>query len=258
MAHTETPKMQIVPKHIAKRLRSSVPKGASVIKGTTPVIAFGNCVTATIATVGLNPSRKEFLNGLGQELVGTKQRFETLRSLGVSALEGADNRVLLQVFDGCLSYFQHQPYRAWFDPLDKIIQRCGASYYDGSACHLDLVQWATAPVWGSLDRSTRRFLLDSDVAFFREQLQHSKIQLLLLNGSTVIREFESALAIRLDCIGCLSGPRHAPSKLMKGKTNDVCVVGWTMNLQSSHGVTRELRAELADAVEHVAQTCRDA
>jgi hypothetical protein len=45
------------------------------------------------------------------------------------------------------------PYRRWFDPLDQALRAAfGVSYYAGTACHLDLVQWATTPVWNNRDR----------------------------------------------------------------------------------------------------------
>jgi hypothetical protein len=59
----------------------------------------------------------------------------------------------------CAAYFQRNPYRRWFDPLDELLRAgVGASFYDGTACHLDLVQWATDPVWGQMsdERARRR------------------------------------------------------------------------------------------------------
>jgi hypothetical protein len=71
-----------------------------------------------------------------------------------------DSQVASVVAD-CATYFQRRPYRRWFDPLDRLLRTgAGVSYYDGSACHLDLVQWATDPIWGRIaDRGVRGALL---------------------------------------------------------------------------------------------------
>jgi hypothetical protein len=42
-------------------------------------------------------------------------------------------------------------YRLWFGWLERLLTDSGAgSSLDGSACHLDLVQWATKPAQGEL------------------------------------------------------------------------------------------------------------
>lgn len=81
-----------------------------------------------------------------------------------------------------------------------MLRRLGASYYAGSACHVDLVQWATDPTWAKLDRRTRVKLLDQDVPFLRRQLKATTIRMLLINGSGVIGEFEQAFGCRLDVV----------------------------------------------------------
>ncbi len=63
-----------------ERLRR--PPSPSSVHGSLPVLAFGDLFKAGIATVGLNPSRREFLDNHGRELDGPKRRFETLGSLG--------------------------------------------------------------------------------------------------------------------------------------------------------------------------------
>jgi len=72
-----------------------------------------------------------------------------------------------QVLSDCREYFSKDgnPYWTWFGPLDKLLsQATGMSYRDGTACHLDLVQWATDPVWDKInDPSVRQALLDDGV-----------------------------------------------------------------------------------------------
>ena len=63
---------------------------------------------------------------------------------------------LTKVLDDCNGYFQRNPYRRWFDQFHPVLTACGASYYDGSACHLDLVQWATDPARQAPQRAQAR------------------------------------------------------------------------------------------------------
>jgi hypothetical protein len=134
----------------------------------------------------------------GEETVAIAP-FETLRSVGVSCLSDATDSTLTKVFLGCCDYFARRPYRQWFDQLEFIVQSTGASYYKGTAAHLDLVQWATDPTWAGIkDRSVRRRLLDRDGPFFFEQLRSSPIEMLLLNGQSVIEGFEGITGSRLE------------------------------------------------------------
>src|SRR5205814_429172 len=110
---------------------------------------------ATVATLGLNPSRLEFVDASGRLMTGMVARFETLSSLGVSTLHTASPEILAHALQSCHSYFGRNPYRRWFDTLDDISSGLGVSYYDGSACHLDLAQWATDPTWGKLTPAAR-------------------------------------------------------------------------------------------------------
>jgi hypothetical protein len=117
-----------------------------------------------VATLGINPSHVEFVDSGGVLLDGNRRRLATLASLGVSEHRDLDARSAAWVIDDCARYFARRPYRRWFDPLDRLLRE-GAfvSYYDGTACHLDLVQWATSPVWGRLtDAVPWRLLADDE------------------------------------------------------------------------------------------------
>jgi transposase-like protein len=139
-----------IPPYVLERVRRSIPPSSMVVPGSTPVVAFGNARRATVATLGLNPSRVEFLDRHGQEFTESQRRLETCRSLGVAQLADAPDDIVERVVAGCDGYFQRNPYWRWFLPLEQVLQGVGVSYTDGSACHLDLIQWATDPVWGKL------------------------------------------------------------------------------------------------------------
>ena len=117
------------------------------------------------------------------------------------------------------------------------------------ACHLDLVQWATNPTWNHLSSDARRALLATDQEFFLDQLRRESIQLLLLNGSGVIRQVQDTLVPLLQQETVRVSVRSVTTRFSAGAIEGVPVVAWSTNLQSSFGVTNKLRAKIA---EHVA------
>jgi hypothetical protein len=123
--------------YVEDRIRAPMPPGSCIVPGSTPVVAFGNARQATIATIGLNPSRGEFLGSDGQELPEHRRRLETHRSLGVRDIQHASDDVTVRVLTGCDVYFHRNPYWQWFRPLEQLLQGIGASYTSASACHLD-------------------------------------------------------------------------------------------------------------------------
>ncbi len=218
-----------------------------VVHGTTPVSSFGDPRRAEVATLGINPSGKEFQEK-GRLLAGRQRRLATLESLGARSTSRLTDRQIRTVIEECASYFREgrNPYRLWFDPLDQVLQTgLGVSYYDGSACHLDLVQWATDPVWGKLrDRSVKRALLEEGLPHLRNQLKFAKIRLVVLNGREVLNQVEAVGLARFSFCGTLRVGTLSCS-LYAGEGGGARFIGWSTNLQSTHGVTLEFRAQLA-------------
>ena len=186
--------MRSLPKYIESRIRQDPPVSAPIVPGSTPVIAFGDSLKATVATLSWNPSKLEFCDRHGNELTGAERRLETLASLDAKNLSSAADAVY-EIFQGCNAYFQRRPYRKWFDVLEKVLLSLGASYYAGTACHLDLVQWATDPTWADLRAEHKKSLIDADLPFLHQQLSQGNIRLLPLNGSGIAK----AVRKTLDC-----------------------------------------------------------
>ena len=64
------------------------------------------------------------------------------------------------------------------------------------ACHLDLAQWATDPVWGQLDDAQRDALLKDGAPFLREQIRVStNLRWILINGAGAQSWVRRALGI---------------------------------------------------------------
>jgi hypothetical protein len=189
---------------------------SSVIPWSCPVPSFGDLACSKVATLGLNPSNREFVDEEGKELDGPQRRFHTLKSLGLTRWSDAEARHLGLISDSCRTYFRRNPYDKWFGKLNRIISGTKASYYGpGSearhptlfldpaaptekACHLDLIPYATACKWAELNNSQRSSLLMAAGDTLGLLLRESPIRLIVLNGQAVVEEFQDMAGMRLD------------------------------------------------------------
>ena len=240
---------RLVP-YVEERLRRPIPAGIPVVPGSTPVLAFGDPTRAWVATLALNPSSSEFRKPSGEPLAGEDRRLVDLLHLGLVNLVEADESQLRDVIDGCDGYFQRHPYMRYFTPLDQLVERAfGASYGDGSACHLDLSQWATDPLWSRLTASQRNLLMTTDGAFLAQQLEQENITVLLLNGMGVIKAVTAAGLFELEQVMSVSNTRGTLTcNIFRGAVSSTRVYGWNVNLQGSFGVDQHLKTELALAL----------
>ena len=230
---------------------------AGVLPWGSPILAFGDLSTARVATVGVNPSDREFVDRSRQELKGRRRRFHTLHSLGLDSWTEADARHMRMILDTYRSYFFRNPYNSWFRRLDFVIAGTGASYYDpaGSACHLDLVPYATERKWSKLGAHQRTLLLDLSRDILGNLLRDSPVDVLVLNGNSVVRHFERLAATDLEsrempswslAHGRLGSVRGLGFRGRVGVIGDtaldrsILVIGFNHNLQSSWGVSREV------------------
>ena len=108
-----------------KRLR--MPPHPHSVAGTLPVLCFGDLRRAATATLGINPSVLEFArvlpSGTLLELDGTKRRFETLSSLGVSRREDLSDAQCCKAIDTMRAYFQpgRPTYWGWFRHIENLL-----------------------------------------------------------------------------------------------------------------------------------------
>lgn len=220
-----------LPAYIDERLRGRWPTGVPVVPDSTPVLSFGDPSVARVATLGLNPSLREFRKPSGELLAGEQRRLADLKHLGVATLEDAPADVLAQVKQACDDYFQLKPYR-WFNALEKVLAPRGWSYFDRSACHLDLVQWATDPVWSHLPGAQKAALIESDAAFLARQLQQENVKLVLANGQAVVTALRKLVS--LEIVDVISNG-NLSAKIVYGSSDGVRFAGWSCNLQSQAG-----------------------
>jgi hypothetical protein len=227
------------PDYLISRAIAQPPQDCFVVRGSTPVVAFGDPVRSSVATLGINPSSKEFLNRKGVLLAGDKRRLATLHSLEVKDRSSLDAEDGIKVLNGCAEYFRKTPYH-WFNPLNQVLSEGIGASYGSTACHLDLAQWATDPVWRDLDATVRMKLLDDGVDFLVNQLEREQYRLVLVNGRTVMNEVESAGITSWKSVGsALSDPT---TDLYVGDSGNQRFLGWSCNLQSQPGARRHIGA----------------
>jgi hypothetical protein len=235
--------------------------GTNVISWGCPVPSFGDLSRSCVATLGINPSNREFVDEKGNELQGTFRRFHTLNSLGLRSWSEVDARHLCLILESCRKYFSVNPYDRWFKRLDEVISGANASFYNLSrqACHLDLIPYATACKWTELTIKERASLLAVSADSLGILLRDSPVRLLILNGKSVVERFQDIAGISLEKypISNWSLPRKSKSHVKgfayKGvlKTisgiqlpQEILVLGYNHNLQSSFGVTTEVIREI--------------
>lgn len=229
-----------------------------IIPWSSPIPSFGQIFESRVATLGLNPSKREFVDRSGVELDGPDRRFHTLNSLGLECWSDATRSHAGSIWESCSTYFFRNPYDTWFRQLDDIITATNSSYYDrtNSACHLDLVPYATECRWTELRRREQAVLLAAAVDSLAILIRHSSIRLLILNGRSVVSNFESLAGIEFERTNIKEWDlkRSAQPNVMGigycGSIDQllgvplgrkVRILGFNHNIQSSFGVSGNVR-----------------
>lgn len=243
-----------------------------IVPWAGPVPFFGRLGEAEVATVGINPSNREFVTSDGVELEESQRRLVTLRSLGLAdwgEASGADVRTVAQ---GCAAYFDRNPYRQWFDVLERLLNESGYSYYrEPRAAHIDLVAFATATKWGELPVATRQLLVAQGRRTLGELIRDSRVKVLILNGRSVVDAFMQSAEVPLVATNMpgwalpraqsagVAGVRYSGTIRSLGSVpfdRMVTILGFNHNLQSSFGVTRAVVDRIAQEVGEAVEQAR--
>jgi len=236
-----------------------------VIKWGAPIPFFGDPAIAQLATLGLNPSDKEYTDNSGAELENNNRRFHTLNSLGIESWKKITDDQLSLIEKSCTEYFLRNPYNSWFKPLDSIISGTSASYYNKlfHATHLDLIPFATKTKWANLKQRQKDALLRSSEQILGKILKESPIKVIVLNGRTVVENFIkiSNANLEVEQIPDWDLSRSSVAKVkgfayrgfVKRISNinldsPILVLGFNHNIQSSFGVTTKVRKSITDWV----------
>ena len=250
---------------LLERLESGGLEDVGVLPGSSPIPAFGGLSNPMVATVGINPSNREFVDENGRELCGPVRRFHTLTSLRLKSWSEVDARHLAVMIDTHDLYFAYNPYHRWFNRLETVISGANVSYYDPaqSACHLDIVPFATGAKWSGLSNRQRAALIKASADSLGLTLRSSSVGTVILNGNSVVRVFEHLAGIQLQKNLVPSwtlrrrGARDITGVAYKGWVDNVAginlgrrimVLGFNHNLQSSFGVSAQTVTAIRDWV----------
>ena len=234
---------------------------SDIIEWGCPIPVFGNIEHSQVGTLGINPSNREFTDELGIELRGDNRRFHTLNSLALESWLDANSEHLGLILSSCLGYFCQNPYDRWFSVLDRVIRGTRTSYYSSaaSACHLDIVPYATQKKWTLLKYDQKKRLLEFNGDILGRLLKKSPIRILVLNGKSVVSMVEKLLGYHLveKEMPTWALPRKGGADVGGFAYEDriteiggirldhtILVLGFNHNLQSSFGVTTEVTVEI--------------
>jgi len=236
----------------------------NIIPWGSPIPYFGDLSKSEIATIGLNPSNKEFVDSLSMELQGNSRRFHTLSSLGINEWTDVSREQVKLISNTCDNYFHLNPYDSWFGALERLIVKTGYSYYNSlfdTACHLDLVPFATQKKWAELTISQRNSLFEISAGNLANMLLNSPVRIIILNGKTVVDTFEAMSNTTLTKKEMpnwtlprkngkgvkgysYNGTISQISNIKLGRT--IFVLGFNHNIQSSFGVTTSVKESIAN------------
>jgi hypothetical protein len=218
---------------LIERTMLAYPSNAPIVQGSTPVVSFGDCTTARVATLGINPSYEEFQDSDGQILKAQEKRLIDHESLGGSFQSGLTESQAEKVVAGCSAYFSKRPF-GWFDEIEKVVLKPnGIDYKSGEACHLDIFQWATNPIWSKIPNQKEcASLLENDSEFLRFQITSQNYDFIFLNGNTVIKQVKSLNLVKLRHSGFTPfGHGVRKSRLWVGELGSTKFIGWNLNIQ---------------------------
>lgn len=232
---------------LIKRTMEAFPKNAPIVEHSTPVVAFGDCTTARVATLGINPSYEEFQDSSGELLKGKEKRLVDHESLGGEFTGGLSESQAEKVIAGCSKYFLNRPFE-WFDDIENVVLKPnGITYSSGEACHLDVIQWATNPIWSKITNQQECIsLLENDSEFLKFQITSQGYDFIFLNGNTVIKQVKSLNLVKLQHAGFTSfGHGVRKSRLWIGELGRTKFIGWNLNIQR-HETTPSNKADLSE------------
>lgn len=226
----------------------------SIMPWASPVLSFGDISMSKIATLGINPSNREFVNTQNEELKEHNRRFHTLSSLGLANWSDINENQLQLIFDTYNEYFSRNPYDGWFKRLDYLMSGSSFSYYFPSyeACHLDLVPFATYEKWSNLTLLQQTDLLQFFSNTLGGLITNSSIEIIILNGQTVVNNFKKISNIEFEkkfqkdwelprkIGGGVAGYSYEGYVSSIGGVDlkrNIKVLGYNHNIQSSFGVS---------------------
>lgn len=185
----------------------------------------------SVSPLALNPSSAEFLSNKGEWLVKPRRRLASLLSLGASDPRDLDDDAVALVLGESNAYFAGPNwYRRWFGRLESLLGAAGlGSYLDGTACHLDLVQWCTEPIQRKVPPAAWKRLVETDREFLGWQLRQKTLDVVLVNGMSCVQELQTAGVIHSwteDRVAYVTKAGPAELRVFQTEELGVRFLGW--------------------------------
>lgn len=170
------------------KISEPLPTNIGIVKGSIPIVFFGNVEKAEIATLSLNPSNIEF------EHKG-KRRCVDRKELKVKDHQKLTREQSESVYQSLLLYFKVNPYKRWFNPMNKLFEKKELEYYNDKIVHLDISPWATSNKWNGLSREERESIIDTSI--IKNVIEKRGIKKLFINGKTTFNVFCETLGLNI-------------------------------------------------------------
>ena len=231
--------MSHVPDFVAERIKTPA-NLKYIVEDSTPVVCFGDITKAKALTIGINPSSSEFTKIAGNKrelLTGSERKLVDLKFLGAHNTQDLTEAQISKVWQGCLDYFDGPYYKFWFSKMqDTVLTSAGFNYVGRSAAHLDLIQWATDPLWQKMkeeDPIEAAAHLAADLPFLVKQLEQSESDFIFLSGTPVIDSLTEVLDLKFEGKTAAEG-KSSQNSLYVGSWKNAVVLGTSMNVPDSH------------------------
>lgn len=152
-----------------------------IVTPSIPILFFGDSQryqrsTLHIITVGLNPSRVEF------PTTSPFLRFPAALGLYPAILNGQGYTAYVQALNG---YFSTEPYTAWFNSFEPILNGIGGSFYgrhQHTVLHTDLCSpLATDPTWSRLGGTDRLALQASGTNLWHDLVRYLEPDIIIVS-----------------------------------------------------------------------------
>jgi len=241
MNKKESEVQQHLKEFLLDKISEPLPTTVKIVEGSIPIVFFGNVEKAEIATLSLNPSNIEFEHNGVRRCVDRKY------------LKVSDNQKLTReqaesVYHSLLLFFQVNPYKTWFNPMNKLFQSKGYEYYNDKIVHLDISPWATSNKWDSLSREERESIIDTSI--IEKVIENQGIKKLFINGKTAFNVFCKTLNLKTNYIQqstftyTTKNGNNRSYKIYETEIFGCKVVGW--NLYIHQGCPQDLVKKIND------------
>ncbi len=194
---------------LLNRMDSPALADSNVIKWGAPVPSFGDLSSSFVATIGLNPSNREFVDDSGKNCWTMTEDF--IRSVHSDSALGLMRCATFAVDRTVLCmYFSHNPYDRWFKKLDQIVAAPRSLSTPTSIPRAILISSPMPRRSNGWNCQTRTGCLNATADALGLLLRDSPVRVLILNGKTVVEQFQyiaGVLVERRCLLGlCLANP----------------------------------------------------